>query len=168
MCIVIGPFENAGYQGLLTAYPPEQDMDLTAVYRGKAGEVRWRHTPGLEGVPEHPTDLSAWLPAEAWSVLYVYAEIEVETPQIAELLTGSPAIVWAWANGQLALSPTIPHLENPQDDRVFIALRPGTNTLLFKLHFGAEPWSLEWRCESYGAPAKGRGGDRGPGQPRAG
>jgi hypothetical protein len=149
---LIGPFENAGYQGLETVYPPEQEMDLTAVYRGKAGEVSWRHTPGLEGVLEHPIDLGAWLPTEKWSVLYVYAELEVETTQIAEWLTGSPAMVWAWANGQLALSPTIPHPANPRDDRLFIALRPGITPLLFKLHFGAEPWSLEWRCESYGAP----------------
>jgi hypothetical protein len=148
---LIGPFENAGYQGLLTAYPPEHDMDLSAVYRGKAGEVRWRRAPGLEGVPEHLADLDAWLPEKAWSVIYLYAEVDVDTPQIAELLTCSSAVVWAWANGQLALSPTIPRLENLQEDRVFVALRPGANTLLLKLHFGAEPWSLEWRCESYGA-----------------
>ena len=153
---LIGPFENAGYQGLETVYPPEQEIDLTAVYRGKAEEVSWRHAPGLEGVLEHPIDLGAWLPTENWSVLYVYAEVEVETPQIAELLTGSPAMVWAWANGQLALSPTIPHPANLQDDCVFIALRPGINTLLLKLHFGGEPWSLEWRCESYGAPKRSR------------
>ena len=75
---LIGPFENSGYQGLETVYPPEQEIDLTAVYRGKAKEVSWRHTPGLEGVLEHPMDLGAWLPTEKWSVLYVYAEVEVE------------------------------------------------------------------------------------------
>ena len=101
------PFENAGYQGLLTAYPPEQEMDLTAVYRGKAEEVSWRHVPGLGGVLELPVDFSAWLPTETWSVLYLYTEVEVETPQIAELLVGSPGMVWIWVNGYLTLSPMI-------------------------------------------------------------
>ncbi len=113
---VIGPFENAGYQGLLTAYPPEQEIDLTAVYPGKSGEVGWQHVQDLEGVSEQPADLSTWLPTKAWSVLYVYAEVEVEKPQITELITGLPANVVAWGNGQLVLSPTIPHLEKPQDD----------------------------------------------------
>ena len=83
---VMGPFENAGYQGLLTAYPPEQKTDLTGVYRGKTGEVKWQPAPGLEGVSlEQPIDLGAWIPSEPWSVLYVYAEIEAITSQIAGL-----------------------------------------------------------------------------------
>ena len=44
---LVGPFENAGYQGLLRTYPPEQEIDLTASYEGKAGEVNWRRAPGL-------------------------------------------------------------------------------------------------------------------------
>ena len=151
---VIGPFENAGYQGFLTAYPPEQEIDLTAVYPGKSGEVGWQHVQDLEGMSEQPADLSTWLPTKAWSVLYVYAEVQVEKLQITELITGLPANVVAWGNGQLVLSPTIPHLEKAQDARVFIALHPGTNILLMKLHFGFEPWRLKWRCVSYGAPAK--------------
>lgn len=149
---LMGPFENAGYQGLLTAYPPEQEIDLTAVYRGKAKEVIWQHVPDLKSVLEQPIDFGTWLPTETWSVLYVYAEVDVETLHIAELLAGSPGMVWIWVNGHLTLSPMIPRPANLQDDRVFIALQPGINKLLFKLHFGEEPWCLEWRCQSYGAP----------------
>lgn len=149
---LVGPFENAGYQGLLRAYPPEQKIDLTAVYEGKAGEVKWRRAPGLDGLSEQPADLGEWLTPEAWSVLYVYAEVTVEEPHIAELVASLPANVWAWINGELALAPTFPHLERNLDDCAFVALRPGTNTLLLKLHFAGDPWRLAWRCESYGAP----------------
>lgn len=152
---VLGPFENAGFQGFLTPYPPEQGTDLTAVYQGKAGELRWRRAPGLDGPMEQPADFSEWLPPEAWSVLYVYAEVAVEEAQIAQLATGLPVNVWAWANGELAIAPTFPHLERPLQDRAFIALRPGTNTLLLKLHLGpegSEPWVLLFRCDSYGQP----------------
>lgn len=152
---VIGPFENAGFQGLLTSYFPEQEVDLNAAYQGKAGEVRWRRAPGLDGPLQQPKDFSEWLPPEAWSVLYVHAEVTVEEPHIAELATGLPVNVWAWANGELAIAPTFPHLERPLQDRAFIALRPGTNTLLLKLHLGpegSEPWVLLFRCESYGQP----------------
>ncbi|MCP4643878.1 MAG: hypothetical protein GY851_25775 [bacterium] len=75
-----GPFENAGFQGLLTTYPPEQGVDLTAVYEGKAGEVSWRRAQGLDGLLQQPADLSQWLPPDPWSVFYVYAEVEVEEP----------------------------------------------------------------------------------------
>ncbi|MFO7975022.1 MAG: hypothetical protein R6V12_10355, partial [Candidatus Hydrogenedentota bacterium] len=152
---LIGPFENAGFQGLLTSYPPEQEIDLNAAYQGKAGEVDWRRAPGLDGLLQQPADFSEWVSPEAWSVLYVYAEVTVEEPHIAELVTGLPVNVWAWANGELAIAPTFPHLERPLEDRAFIALRPGTNTLLLKLHLGpegSEPWALLFRCESYGQP----------------
>jgi len=149
---VLGPFENAGFQGLLTTYPPEQEVDLAAVYQGKSGEVRWRRARGLDGLLQQPAALSEWLPPAPWSVLYVYAEVEVEEPHIAELTTGLPLNIWAWANGELAIAPTFPHLENPLEDRAFVALRPGTNTLLLKLLFAIDPWCLAFRCESYGRP----------------
>ena len=46
----------------------------------------------------------------------------------------------------------IPHPANLLDDRFFIALQPGVNRLLFKLHFGFEPWILECCCDRYGEP----------------
>ncbi|MCA9417415.1 MAG: hypothetical protein KC917_14135, partial [Candidatus Omnitrophica bacterium] len=149
---LIGPFENMGYQGLLAAYPPEQEIDLAAVYQGKAGEVIWQRAPGLDGLLQEPKELSEWLTPEAWSVIYVYAEVEVEEPQIAELATGTPANVWAWANGELTIAPVFPHLERPVEDRAFIKLRPGTNKILLKLHIAIEPWSLSFHFESYGRP----------------
>ncbi|MBN1876913.1 MAG: hypothetical protein JXA33_22015 [Anaerolineae bacterium] len=149
---LIGPFDNVDYRGLETAYPPEQEMDLNVVYPGKDGDVSWRHIPGLEGTLEQPVDFGAWLPAEKWSVLYLHAEIEAPEPHIAELVVDSPAIVRAWVNGQPVLSPAIPHSANSQDDRAFIALHPGTNTLLLKLHFSTAQWRIEWRCANYGAP----------------
>ena len=103
---LVGPFENAGFQGLLRAYPPEHEIDLLAVYQGKAGEARWRRMPGLDGLLEEPADLGECLPPEAWSVLYVYAEVTVEEPHIAELAASLPPNVWAWINGELALAPT--------------------------------------------------------------
>lgn len=149
---LIGPFENAGFLGLLTAYPPEQETDLTAVYPGKAGEVSWRRTAGLDGLLQQPADLSEWLPPDPWTVIYVYAEVEVEEPHIAELATGVPLNTWVWANGELAIAPTFPHLERPLEDRAFVALRPGTNTLLLKLHYATDPWALAFRCDTYGRP----------------
>jgi len=77
----IGPFENAGYQGLFVEYPPEQGVDLGAAYPGKTGEVGWQRLPLLEGAPEPNLDLGAWMPAAPWSVLYVAAQVQVGAPQ---------------------------------------------------------------------------------------
>ena len=149
---VIGPFENAGFQGLLITYPPEQELNLDAAYEGRGGEVRWRRAPGLDGLLLKPKDLSEWISPNPWSVLYLYAEVEVDEPQIAELVTGLPLNIWAWANGEPAIAPTFPHLEQPLEDRALIALKPGTNTLLLKLHYAIEPRALAFSCDSYGLP----------------
>jgi hypothetical protein len=149
---LLGPFENAGYQGWLAAYPPEEELDLTATYQGKSGEVRWQPGSGLVGGMGQAADLAQWTTDDPWSVLYVYAELETTKPQIALLSCESPGMVRAWVNGQLTLAPMIPRPAHRLDDRVLIHLKPGTNQLLFKLHFGIEPWHWQWRCDGYGDP----------------
>ena len=149
---LLGPFENAGYQGWLASYPPEEELDLTAAYQGKSVEVSWQPAPDLEGVMAQAADLAQWTKAEPWSVLYLYAELEAVAPQIAQLSCGSPGMVRVWANGQLTLSPMIPRPAHRLDDRILIHLKPGSNQLLIKLHFGIEPWQWQWRCDSYGDP----------------
>lgn len=151
---LVGPFENAGFQGLLRSFPPEEDIDLTAVYEGKAGDVRWQRAPGLDGVAESPEGIGEWVPAGFWGVVYVYAEVSVEEAHLVELTAVHPANVWAWVNGELVLAPTFPHLERNPEDRAFAALHSGTNRLLFKLHYRVEPWHLELHCASFGAPPK--------------
>jgi hypothetical protein len=149
---LLGPFENAGFQGLLTAYPPEDAIDLSAGYEGKSGEIRWRRASGLDGPMQQRADLGEWFPPEPWSVFYVYAEVEAEELSLAELGTGLPLNIWAWANGELVIAPTFPHLERPLEERAFVALQPGTNRLLLKLHFATDPWLLAFRCERLGPP----------------
>ena len=149
---LLGPFDNAGYQGLLLSYPPEEEQDLGAAYQGKNGQVRWGPVPGLEGRMGQPADLAAWFPAEPWSVLYLYAEVEAAAPRIVQLNLGSPGMVRAWADGQLILSPMIPRPAHVLDDRLLVSLKPGANPFLFKLHFGPEPWGWEWHCEDLGQP----------------
>lgn len=155
---LIGPFDNTEYQGLSTAYPPETGIDLEAVYPGKQGPVRWRRTPGLDSAFAQPIDISAWLPSEKWSVMYFYAEIEAETRQLARLSVGSQANIYAWFNGQPLLAPTIPYPANPEDSQAWIALQPGTNSVLLKLLFTDEKWGLECRCDVFGAPRDVRRG----------
>ena len=149
---LLGPFDNTGYQGLLLSYPPEEEQDLRAAYQGKGGQVTWAPLPGLEGVLEEAADLGAWVTPEPWSVVYLYAEIRVDAPRVAQICLGSPGMVRAWADGQLILSPMIPRPAHVLDDRLLVSLKPGINPFLFKLHFGPEPWGWEWHCVSYGEP----------------
>jgi hypothetical protein len=114
---LIGPFDNTAYKGLRTPYPPEEVIDLSATYPGKAGRaVKWQRTPGLDGHTDVASndpkglamDLGAWIPPEKESVLYLYAEVEAAHAteaadateaagaQIARLSLASPAIIAAW------------------------------------------------------------------------
>jgi hypothetical protein len=149
---VAGMFENAGYQGVETPYAAEKGIDLSAVYQGKAGEVSWQRVHALEGQTQGLMSLDELIPTEPWSTIFLYAEVEVDRPQIAQLSFASSAMASAWSNGQLVRAPLIPWPPNLADDCVFILLQPGKNTLLFKLNFGEGPWSLEWHCEGLASP----------------
>ena len=151
---VAGMFENAGYQGVETSYAPEQGVDLSAMYQGKTGEIGWQHVPALEGQMQDLMSLKELISTEPWSTIFVYAEVAVDTPQLAQLSFASSAMASAWANGQLVRAPLIPWTANLADDCVLILLQPGANSLLFKLNFGEEPWTLEWHCEGLGTPAQ--------------
>ena len=51
---IIGPFDNEGQKGFSAVYPPEDDVDLSAVYEGKAGKrLAWQRFD-LFGDIKHP------------------------------------------------------------------------------------------------------------------
>lgn len=151
-------FENAGFSGLLTTYKPEEELDLSASYEGREGEIKWRHYPELDGMHTGPVDLGELTDPLPWSVAFMYAEIECETAQIGQLCldapekSDSPTIVWAWVNGNKVLAPMIPRQTNFTNDTIFIALKPGRNKLLFKLHFCDQAWRMEWHLKTFGSP----------------
>lgn len=155
---LLSSFDNTGFSGLMTKYPPENELNLSAVYEGKHGDVKWINASALDGIHSQPVDLGSLITPEPWRVVFLYAEVDSETAQIGHLCLDAPeksdmpTVIYAWVNGSKVLSPLIPRRTNFTNDTVFIALNPGKNKLLFKLHFCDQPWRIEWHVKTYGSP----------------
>lgn len=161
----IGPFDHTDYGGYTTVYSPEQalaatpSIDFTATAEGKDGKtVRWQAAPSLELTYDAPINLSAFMPGQPWSVLYVYAEVGVPDAQLAELRFAGANSAEAWlSNGQDAAwykvyAPAIPWPTNLETSRALIGLKAGTNRLMFKLFYPTADWYLQVQVASYGDP----------------
>ena len=150
---LIGPFDNTEYCGLFQSYAPEQAIDLSASYAGKNDlSVSWRRVPELDSAFETPLDLSAWTGTESWSVFYVYAEVEVDEPQIAHLAVNVSNASFAWVNGQQVFAPMMPSVPGSEPARALVSLKSGVSRVLCKVLFSRGQRDLLCRLETYGAP----------------
>ena len=155
----MGPFDHTDGSGYDTAYLPEQglasgvmlDPDVTAP--GKNGKVlRWQSRGSVEGTGARPVELSAFIPSQPWSVVYIYAEVESEEAQLAELRLAGPDSVVAWLNCEKVYAPAIPWPANLEDDRPLIGLKAGTNHLLLKLFYASARWTVQLQIAGLGDP----------------
>ncbi|MCU0522228.1 MAG: hypothetical protein MUF84_16235 [Anaerolineae bacterium] len=153
----MGPFDHTDYRGYDEAYAPEQGLTPTAMFDpdataiGKDGTpLGWQPRASLEGTNATMVELSTLMPAQPWSVLYVYAEVEAPEPQLAELRFAGPESVVAWLNGEKVYAPAIPWPTNLEDDRVWVGLKAGTNRLLLKAFYSSATWRLQMQVAGLG------------------
>lgn len=168
---VIGPFDHTDYRGYDAVYPPEQwpvpvtvpDTGLTAIGKDDR-ELHWRPAASLSWTFESPLEISSWMVSHPWSVIYIYAEVEVEEAQPAELRFAGPDDVIVWSDEgeasawRLTYAPAIPGPADPEVDaraaagRALVGLRPGTTRFLFKLMYPRSTWHLQMQVAAYGDP----------------
>ncbi|MBC7187365.1 MAG: DUF2961 domain-containing protein, partial [Calditrichaeota bacterium] len=133
--LLIGPFDAGaqedGAYGLLTVWPPEQKIDLSATYTGKGGKpIAWRNvradSTGFVNMDAllTPNDYTA-----AYALTYVYSP----KPQTVHLLIGSDDGVRLWVNDVLVHHNPALRPPAPDQDQVTVELRAGWNKLLVKV-----------------------------------
>jgi hypothetical protein len=145
---VIGPFDNTGGQGFEAVFPPEEEVDLAAVYPGKSGDVRWqdftsRHELGL-------VDVNQVCGALKEVTAYAYAEFMSATSRPAELRLGCKNAWKVWWDGQLLFGREEYHRATEIDQfRLPIQLLPGRHRILVKLCQNelVEDWTKEWEFQ---------------------
>ncbi len=132
---VIGPFANdKGDAGMKIAYPPEKEINFSARYKGKSGEVSWQK---LKIDNKGYVDLRGWLKNDADdSLSYAYCEIDSPAAQKVSILLGTDDGARLWVNGKQVYSSDQHRAAIPEQDQVTVALRPGRNTLLLKVGNG--------------------------------
>jgi hypothetical protein len=166
---VVGPFPNPDYAGQsfqLKEFGPEQGLDLAATYTGmqtgekepQEGAVRWRALlpEGAPTLAAPPVNLlNAFAPNRS-VIGYAATTIVSDRERTVQLLTGGDERLAVWVNGERVVFNKGYRLAYRDQDRVFITLKQGENSVLLKVAHGYESWQLYFRlADEYGLPITG-------------
>ena len=142
--MLIGPFPNKGdFQGHNTEYPPEKEIDLTAVYDGVNGPVQWTEYKQQGHLAS--VDLKkVYTPSDnvcAYALCYVTSPIERDV----QIRLGTNDSGKLWLGGKLIYD--YPYEGGAVLDRDVIqtTLPEGTTPLLLKVCNGELNWGFVFR-----------------------
>jgi hypothetical protein len=134
---IIGPFPNPDGDGLDTVYPPETELNASAIYQGSDEEVIWIDYPPSE-VMDGFYDLDNYFGKPDYVTGYAVTEFMSPGAMQARLYLGTDDGVKVWVNGE-----EVYKLDKQRDavdgsDVIDINLKQGRNTLLLKIsdYFG--------------------------------
>jgi tetratricopeptide (TPR) repeat protein/transglutaminase-like putative cysteine protease len=129
---VVGPFDDEGKRGHDAIYPPEQGVDLSASYAGKARQVAWRALPP-EAAAWGLVDLGAAMRPAREVAAYALAAVDSPGERRAQIWVGGSGAVKVWVNGAPVLSDAAYHPVRPDQLGAWVTLRRGPNRILVKL-----------------------------------
>lgn len=128
---VVGSFDNEGKSGCDTDFGPEAALDLKASYPAKGRDVSWQRitTRATDGF----IDLGAALRPNSEAVAYALTFLDSQEDSRIALNVGSSGAFRLWVNGQKVLSEDRYNTPAPDQSRVAVRLRKGTNRVLLKV-----------------------------------
>jgi len=155
---IIGPFDNTDEKGFDAVFPPEQEIDLTASYEGKAGPVTWvtHSTEDDYGI----VDFNTAIAKEQAVISYAVADFHSDKEQAVDLRWGCINANKLWLNGKLLARHEVYQAGMEVDQYVTQGtLKPGRNVILFKTCHNnmSESWAKRWQfqlrvCDPVGSP----------------
>ncbi len=153
---IIGPFDNTDEAGFNTVYPPEEQFDPAATYKGKKGEVAWRDHTTKDKYGE--VNLNQLLGEQKAVIAYAAHEFYADRQRPAEIRLWSENATKVWLNGKLVGEFPVYHSGSQMDQYVCpVVLQPGRNVILLKVcqNEQTQPWARHWRfhvrvCDSTG------------------
>jgi hypothetical protein len=137
-----GPFDNADRGGFDFAYPPEKKVDLKATYTGK-GDVKvvWKELTGFR--PGKMVDLLKLFPkAKTDAVVYLYHTFESPKAFKWPLSFGSDDTLSVFMNGKRIFHEPYTRAAAPDQDRIEVDVKEGTNELLVKIGQEGGEWQV--------------------------
>jgi hypothetical protein len=161
---VIGPFDNHDRVGYAAVYPPEQEVDLTAVYEGSLGPVTWtplaaETEPGATNVNEvGKFDLAKLTAPHKGAVSYATTEFVSDAARPVEFRIATPNAWKLWVNGEQVFGQEEYHRGMMFDQYAARGqLKQGTNRILLKVcqneqeQDWAQTWAFQFRvCDLAG------------------
>jgi hypothetical protein len=146
---IVGPFSNEKQKGIDTVYPPEEKLDFSATYPGKAGTVRWVDYASKSeyGAVDLKAGLAEFLPKKDGkeelfqeAVAYAAAEFTAKEDRDVEIRLGCFTGFKLWVNGELVLARGDAYAGMRLDHYVARArLKAGKNTILLKAALDVPP-----------------------------
>lgn len=128
----IGPFDGEGRSGFDATFPPEQAVDLSGRYPGRAREVAWRALPKA-AVVDGFVHLGAVLRPAREVVAYALATVDAPRDGRATIRLGASGAAKVWVNGALAIAEPEYHPARLDQRAAEVTLRRGPNQILVKL-----------------------------------
>ena len=145
---VIGPFDNTDRTGFEKVYPPENEINLEAVYDGKGKQSRWEPLETSDAFGK--VDLNKPLGMLKETVGYAYTEFESIRARSAEIRLGCKNAWKIWLNGKLIFGRDEYHRGQKIDQyKLPIELKAGKNTILVKAcqNEQTEEWTVQWEFQ---------------------
>lgn len=146
---LITPFDNTNMAGFDVAYPPEKQVDLKAVYKGKDGaEAKW--VPHTTTDPYGLVDLNKALAKHKGAIAYAYAVVESPEERPIEIRAGSITSIKIFLNGKEVFGRDEYHHGMRLDQHNARAtLKKGRNELLIKVcqNEQTESWAQDWKFQ---------------------
>lgn len=142
---VVGSFDNEGKTGCDTDWGPESALDLKATYPAATREVGWRK-PNAFGADGY-VDLSLSLQPATEAVGYGLTFLQADEVMKADLSLGTPGAYRLFVNGVKVSSSDRYNRPRPDQHRVQVTLRKGTNRVLLKVCQVSGPFGFYFRAE---------------------
>jgi HEAT repeat protein len=138
---VVGPFDlGEKDQGWETRYIGEPDVNTVARYMSGKTRVQWK--PVRSRDPHGKIDLRSSIANRDRCIGYAHAEVVLDRPADAVLLIGADDSEKVWVNGEKVFELFTARGLQPDQDRVPVKLKAGTNTILLKLYQDTQGWEF--------------------------
>ena len=171
---LIAPFDNTDKKGLAAVYPPENELDFSAMYEGKEKKkIGWvEYTTDSEyGI----VDLAKALGPFKGAVAYATTEFQSTEKLPVEFRLGTPNSWKVWLNGELLFAREEYHRGMSLDQyKMRGTLKAGKNVILIKIcqneqtEVWAQRWQLQLRvCDATGTAVLSADRTAKPAQPAA-
>ncbi|MCQ9207262.1 MAG: ATP-binding protein [Omnitrophica bacterium] len=141
---VLGPFDNIEKDGLEKVFPPENEVDIRATYKGKNGaRIRWVRPFGYEA--SGYVDLNRLITPNDYAVAFALTYVYSPNNKKVELLTGSDKGICIWVNDKVVLKKNLERSAEADEDRVSVSLKRGWNKVLVKVSDTWGAWGFYFR-----------------------
>lgn len=140
---LIGPFDGGTDMGVSTVHPPEGEIRLDAVYKGKTDSAQWQlyTTPDAFGEVNLREAVAEVTNAVAYAYCIVHAPLSID----AFLCLGTDDTNAVWFNGERLHAFNEGRGIVMDNDIVPLKLKAGDNTLLIKIGQGGGGWGFAAR-----------------------